>query len=89
MLPKAKTYEPDELRDIALKLDLPEGSLVNGSGIKFTNFDWAEDPKDAGQNLRASIGVWQWTKAGNEQVYPPSLATHEADMVPLPKWSNR
>ncbi|WP_294936506.1 ABC transporter substrate-binding protein [Tardiphaga sp.] len=89
VLPRAKTFQPDELREIALKLDLPEGSLVNGSGIKFTNFDWADDPKDAGQNLRASIGVWQWTKAGNEEVYPPSLATSEAAMVPLPKWSNR
>jgi branched-chain amino acid transport system substrate-binding protein len=89
VLPKAKTYQPDELRDIALKLDLPDGSLVNGSGIKFTNFDWAEDPKDAGQNLRASIGVWQWTKTGNEEVYPAKLATHPAEMVPLPPWSKR
>jgi branched-chain amino acid transport system substrate-binding protein len=89
VLPKAKTYEPDELREIALKLDLPEGSLVNGSGIKFTNFDWPDDPKDAGQNLRASIGVWQWTKAGNEQVFPPKLATHEAVDVPMPLWSKR
>jgi branched-chain amino acid transport system substrate-binding protein len=89
VLPKATTFQPDELREIALKLDLPEGSLVNGSGIKFTNFDWSDDPKDAGQNLRASIGVWQWTKAGNEQVYPPSLATHEASSVPLPNWSDR
>jgi branched-chain amino acid transport system substrate-binding protein len=89
VLPKAKTYQPEELREIALKLDLPDGSLVNGSGIKFTNFDWVADPKDAGQNLRASIGVWQWTKAGNEQVYPPNLATHEAAMVPMPKWNAR
>ncbi len=89
VLPKAKTFEPDELRQIALGLDLPEGSLVNGSGIKFTNFDWADDPKDAGQNLRASIGVWQWTKGGNEQVFPPKLATHEAVMVPMPPWSKR
>jgi branched-chain amino acid transport system substrate-binding protein len=89
VLPRAKTFEPDELRDIALKLDLPVGALVNGSGIKFTNFDWADDPKDAGQNLRASIGVWQWTKTGNEQVFPPSLATHEVMMVPLPNWSSR
>ena len=89
VLPKAKTFEPDELREIALKLDLPAGSLVNGSGIKFTNFDWSDDPKDAGQNLRASIGVWQWTKAGNEEVFPPDLATHEAVMVPLPNWSSR
>lgn len=89
VLPKAKTYEPDELREIALKLDLPEGSLVNGSGIKFTNFDWPEDPKDAGQNLRAAIGVWQWTKDGNEQVFPPSLATAQPAMVPLPAWNKR
>jgi branched-chain amino acid transport system substrate-binding protein len=89
VLPKAKTFEPDELRDIALKLDLPTGSLVNGSGIKFTNFDWPDDPKDAGQNLRASIGVWQWTKTGNEEVYPPELATHPPIMVPLPEWSKR
>ena len=89
VLPKAKTFEPDELREIALKLDLPEGSLVNGSGIKFTNFDWPDDPKDAGQNLLASIGVWQWTKAGNEEVYPPRLATQPPTMVPLPDWSKR
>jgi branched-chain amino acid transport system substrate-binding protein len=89
VLPKARTFEPDELREIALKLDLPEGSLVNGSGIKFTNFDWPDDPKDAGQNLRASIGVWQWTKAGNEEVYPPELATQSPIMVPLPDWSKR
>jgi len=89
VLPKAKTYDPAELRGIALKLDLPVGSLVNGSGIKFTNFDWAEDPKDAGQNLRASIGVWQWTKEGNEQVFPANLATHQPIMVPMPTWAKR
>jgi branched-chain amino acid transport system substrate-binding protein len=89
VLPKAKTFEPDELRDIALKLDLPEGALVNGSGIKFTNFDWRDDPKDAGQNLRASIGIWQWTPNGNEEVYPLKLATHEPIMVPLPAWDKR
>jgi branched-chain amino acid transport system substrate-binding protein len=89
VLPKAKTFQPDELRDIALKLDLPEGSLVNGSGIKFTNFDWKDNPKDAGQNLRASIGVWQWTADGHEEVFPAKLATHEPVMVPLPDWSKR
>src|SRR5258708_14053031 len=42
VLPKAKTFETDELSDIALKLDLPARSRVNGSGIKFTNFEWAD-----------------------------------------------
>jgi len=89
VLPKAKTFEPAELREIALSLDLPAGTLVNGSGIKFTNFDWAGDPKDAGQNLRAAIGVWQWQKDGPQQVFPKELATHEPILVPLPGWDKR
>jgi branched-chain amino acid transport system substrate-binding protein len=89
VLPKARTLEPVELREIALKLDLPQGSLANGSGIKFTNNDWPPDSKDAGQNLRASIGIWQWQKSGNNQVFPKNLATHEPIMVPLPIWSQR
>jgi branched-chain amino acid transport system substrate-binding protein len=89
VLPKAKSLDAAELRDIALKLDLPNGSLANGSGIKFTNNDWAPDPKDAGQNLRASIGVWQWQKSVNNQVFPTNLATHEPILVPLPAWSKR
>ncbi len=89
VLPKAKTVEPAELREIALKLDLPLGSMVNGSGVKFTNNDWAPDPKDFGQNLRASVGVWQWQKDGNNQVFPKSLATHDTIMTPMPSWSQR
>jgi branched-chain amino acid transport system substrate-binding protein len=89
VFPKAKSFEPAELREIALKLDLPAGSLVNGSGIKFTNNDWPQDLKDAGQNLRASIGIWQWQKDGNNQVFPQTLATHEPVTVPLPGWDKR
>ena len=89
VFPKAKTFEPDELRRIALSLDLPMGSLPNGSGIKFTNNDWVPDKKDAGQNLRAAIGVWQWQKDGNNEVFPGSFATHEPVLVPLPPWDKR
>ncbi len=89
LLPKAKTLDSDTLRAVALKIDLPEGSLPNGSGIKFTNHDWKPNAKDFGQNLRAAIGVWQWQKDGHNQVYPSALATHEPVLVPLPKWSER
>jgi branched-chain amino acid transport system substrate-binding protein len=93
VFPKAKTFEPDELRQIALSLDLPLGSLPNGSGIKFTNNDWAPDLKDAGQNLRAAIGVWQWQKIDGKTehnpVFPKSLATNEPTLVPLPAWDKR
>ena len=91
--PRAKTFQPEELREIALALDLPEGSCPNGSGIKFTNNDWPPDPKDAGQNLRAVIGVWQWQKEGDKAVhntvFPKRLATHEPVLVPLPTWDKR
>jgi branched-chain amino acid transport system substrate-binding protein len=89
VMPRAKTMEPAELRDIALALDLPEGSLVNGSGVKFTNFDWDGDKKDAGQNLRSSIGAWQWQDQGAWQVFPKALATREPVSVPLPSWDKR
>jgi branched-chain amino acid transport system substrate-binding protein len=89
VLAKANAIDPAQLRDIAFKLDVPEGSLANGSGIKFTNNDWPPDAKDAGQNLRASIGIWQWQKTGNNQVFPKNLATNEPAMVPLPSWSER
>jgi branched-chain amino acid transport system substrate-binding protein len=89
VMPKAKTMEAAELRDIAVALDLPEGSLVNGSGVKFTNFDWDGDKKDAGQNLRSSIGVWQWQEQGAWQVFPKALATREPLSVPLPAWDKR
>ncbi len=89
VFPRATSYEPDELRRVALSLDLPIGSFPNGSGVKFTNNDWAPDKKDFGQNLRGAIGVWQWQKSGNNEVFPKALATHEPILVPLPPWDER
>jgi branched-chain amino acid transport system substrate-binding protein len=89
VLPKAKSLDRDELRTIALGLDLPPGAMINGSGVKFTNFDWAPDRKDAGQNLRSSIGVWQWQDQAAHQVYPRDLATADVKQTPLPAWSAR
>ena len=48
VFPKAKAFEPAELRDIALKLDLPEGSLANGSGIN--------SPTTTGRSIRRTPG---------------------------------
>jgi branched-chain amino acid transport system substrate-binding protein len=89
VLPKAKSMDPEDVRTAALSMDLPDGSLINGSGLKFTNFDLPQDPKDAGQNVRSSIGVWQWEKLAARQVYPQNLATNNISMVPLPEWSKR
>jgi len=89
VLPKAKSIAPEEVRAAALSMDLPPGSLINGSGLKFSNFDLPNDPKDAGQNIRSSIGVWQWQNMAARQVYPKNLATNEIATVPLPDWSKR
>ena len=89
VLPKAKSMDPEDVRGAALSMDLPAGSLINGSGLKFSNFDHPNDPKDAGQNLLSAIGVWQWQNMAARQVYPKSLATNDIIMVPLPEWSKR
>ncbi|MGH2359485.1 MAG: ABC transporter substrate-binding protein, partial [bacterium] len=89
VLPKVASMDPDEIRKVMLALDLPEGRVMNGGGVKFTDFDLPADPKDAGQNIRSSIGVWQWQEGGARQVYPPKLATHKLTLVPLPDWSQR
>lgn len=89
VLPKAKSMDPEDVRAAALSMDLPDGSLINGSGLKFSNFDLPNDPKDAGQNIRSAIGVWQWQNEAARQVYPKALATNEIISVPLPEWSQR
>jgi branched-chain amino acid transport system substrate-binding protein len=89
VLPRAKSMDPEDVRAAALAMDLPDGSLINGSGLKFSNFDLPQDPKDAGQNIRSAIGVWQWQSLGARQVYPANLATNDVAMVPLPEWSKR
>ena len=89
VLPKVKSMAPEEIRKVALALDLPPGRMINGGGVKFTNLDWSADQKDAGQNIRSSIGVWQWQDNGARQVYPVNLATHKLTLFPLPAWSRR
>ena len=89
VLPAAKSMDPEDVRAAALAADLPDGSLINGSGLKFSNFDLPDDPKDAGQNIRSSIGVWQWQGGDARQVYPKKLATNDIVAVPLPDWSKR
>ena len=90
VLPKAKTYEPDELREIALKLDLPEGSLVNGSGIKFTNFDWPDGPQGrrpepARRDRRLAVDRRAATSRSSRRRSPRTQPV----MVPLPAWNKR
>jgi len=63
----------------ARALDLPEGSLPNGAGLRFST-----DPASLGQNERAAAVIWQWTDVRTyEFVWPPAYATDEIAFVPL------
>ena len=63
----------------ARALDLPEGSLPNGAGLRFST-----DTASLGQNERAAAVIWQWTAVRTyEFVWPPTYATDEIAFVPL------
>ncbi len=69
----------DDVAAAARALDLPEGSLPNGAGLRFST-----DSASLGQNERAAAVIWQWTDVRTyEFVWPPTYATDEIAFVPL------
>jgi ABC-type branched-subunit amino acid transport system substrate-binding protein len=63
----------------ARTLDLPDGSLPNGAGLRFS-----ADPATLGQNTRAAAVMWQWTAERTYSfVWPPTYATADVAFVPL------
>ena len=63
----------------ARRLDLPDGSLPNGAGLRFSS-----DAGRLGQNERAAAVIWQWTAERTyEFVWPPSYKTSDIAFVPL------
>ena len=79
VLPKAKTFEPDELRDIALKLDLPgrfAGQWQRHQVHELRLAGRSEGCRTESARRRSAFGSGR--KGGNEQVFPSKLATHAA-----------
>jgi len=65
----------------ARTIDLPDGSLPNGAGLRFST-----DPTTLGQNTRAAAVIWQWQAVQHyEFVWPPTYATGSISLVPLPR----
>jgi branched-chain amino acid transport system substrate-binding protein len=63
----------------ARTVDLPDGSLPNGAGLRFSN-----DPARLGQNERAAAVIWQWQAVRTYAfVWPPTYATGAVAFVPL------
>jgi branched-chain amino acid transport system substrate-binding protein len=69
-LPKALTFATADIATAARELDLPDGTLPNGSGVRFPP---AGDAL-AGQNTRAFGVVWQWQSGKPVLVWPPIAA---------------
>ncbi len=65
----------------ARTVDLPEGSLPNGAGLRFST-----NGTTLGQNERAAAVIWQWQAVNTYAfVWPPSYATGQVGFVPLPR----
>ncbi len=95
VLPHASGFDPQAIAAAARAVDLPEGSLPNGSGLRFST-----DASRLGQNELAAAVVWQWhagaattadssgkIAAVSATVWPPQFATAPIDpaLVPLPR----
>jgi branched-chain amino acid transport system substrate-binding protein len=82
VLPNAASSTPSAVAAAALKVDLPTGSLPNGSGLRFG----APGTATAGANELAQSVIWEWTEPGERWVvYPERYATYEIETLdPLP-----
>jgi branched-chain amino acid transport system substrate-binding protein len=82
VMPTTGSLTPDAIARAAMAVDLPTGSLPNGSGLRFGTFG----SPDAGENVRATSVVWQWVGVGERAVvWPPRFATQPIEPLrPLP-----
>jgi branched-chain amino acid transport system substrate-binding protein len=72
VLPLAGSLSAASVAEAARSVRLPEGSLPNGSGVRFGS---AGSP-EAGANLLAESVIWQWVAPGERAVvWPPRFAT--------------
>jgi ABC-type branched-subunit amino acid transport system substrate-binding protein len=79
VLPHATGGAAEAIAAAARAVDLPEGSLPNGAGLRFST-----DPATLGQNLRAAAVIWQWQAVRSyTYVWPPTYATGSIADVPL------
>ena len=79
VLPRAPGTNAQAIAAAARSIDLPEGSLPNGAGLRFSS-----DPATLGQNLLAAAVIWQWQAVRQyTYVWPATYATGSIAFVPL------
>ena len=83
VLPTASSDDPSAVADAARAVNLPSGSLPNGSGLHFG----ALGTPDAGDNLAAASVIWKWVTPGHAAViWPPAFATAPMDPSQSSAW---
>jgi len=83
VLPAADSMDPVDVAAAARAVDLPQGSLPNGSGLRFG----APGSTDAGDNLAAASVIWEWVAPGQAAViWPPAFATAPIDPSDSDAW---
>jgi len=81
VMPHAHDLSAGAMAASARSLDLPDGTLANGAGIKFSG-----SAETMGQNTRAASVIWQWQGVRHSvTVYPPVFATGSPGFIPLPR----
>ncbi len=78
--PAGGTDDVDALIANAKALDIPEGTLPTGAGVKFD---------ENGQNERAVLAAMQWQDGELVTLYPEFVANAEPIWIPLPAWDER
>ncbi|MBV8194176.1 MAG: hypothetical protein JOY80_01465 [Candidatus Dormibacteraeota bacterium] len=80
VMPGAASTTRADLMRAAAALNLPLGTEVNGSGVRFA----PQGTADAGDNTLATTVIWQWkTPQLRYIVYPQGFAEAPATLVPL------
>ena len=83
VLPAAASLAPADVAAAARAIDLPRGSLPNGSGLRFG----APGTANAGDNVAAASVIWEWVAPGEAAViWPPAFATDPMDPSASDAW---
>jgi branched-chain amino acid transport system substrate-binding protein len=78
---RSGSMDPETIAAAARAIDLPDGALPNGAGLRFSS-----DPARLGQNERSAAVIWQWQGVRTSvTVWPPVLASGTIAFVPLPR----
>jgi branched-chain amino acid transport system substrate-binding protein len=82
VLPAAHSMKPADVAKAGLTVKLPLGSLANGGGLDIA----PPSAPDSGANRNAASVIWEWVAPGvRAVVWPPALATHPVEVLPLAK----